>query len=115
MIVILLMVLLQIKHWYIDFVDQTDDEVKCKGIYGNLIGIGHSVKHGLFTGVLFFNITEFWFVIGLIDFFLHYHIDWIKMNYGCQDLKSKTFWVHLGLDQLAHQLCYITYIGMLLT
>ena len=45
--------LLFIKHWYIDFVIQTDEEVKHKGIYGNWTGIVHSLKHGLATLIIF--------------------------------------------------------------
>ena len=49
-------------------------------------------------------------IVGLLDFTLHYHIDWIKMNYGNRNIHSKQFWRDLGLDQLAHQLCYILYV-----
>ena len=47
--ILFLLALLFIKHWYVDFVDQTNEEVASKGIYGDPIGIGHSAKHGIAT------------------------------------------------------------------
>ena len=104
--------LLLIKHWYVDFVNQTDQEVFGKGVYGNLTGMWHSGKHGIFTMLVFFNSIDpiNCVIVGLLDFTLHYHIDWIKMNYGNRNIHSKQFWRDLGLDQVAHQLCYILYV-----
>ena len=51
--VLLLLVLLQIKHWYIDFVDQDDEEVKHKGIYLDWLGVKHSLKQGVGTFFMF--------------------------------------------------------------
>lgn len=103
---------LLIKHYYIDFVNQTLAEVYGKGIYGNLTGIWHSAKQGILTAIIFFNFTDpvNCVVVGLLDFMLHYHIDWFKRNYGNQDIQNPKFWNHLGLDQLAHQLSYILYV-----
>lgn len=111
--ILLTLVFLQIKHWHVDFCNQTDSEVQSKGIYGNLIGIGHSVKHGLLTYAIFLFMVPFneALFIGIVDIVLHYHIDWIKMNYGNRDIQTKKFWCHLGLDQMAHQICYIGYIA----
>ena len=110
---LLTLIALLIKHWYIDFVNQTTIEVRGKGSYGNIHGIMHSLKHGLFTSFIFVVIADPMpgLLIGFLDFILHYHIDWIKMNFGNQNINDKKFWNHLGLDQLAHQLCYIFYIS----
>jgi type III secretory pathway component EscU len=104
-----ILVLLQIKHWYIDFVNQSDIEVTHKGIYLDWLGMKHSVKHGLATFIIFWFFTwmEVSLIIGIIDFLFHYHIDYIKMRFGNRDVKTKEFWAQLGLDQLAHQLTYI--------
>lgn len=109
---VVLLFLLQLKHWYVDFVNQTMEEVNSKGIYGNLHGVKHSFKHGLATSLCVMIVTgyEYWvfaFVIGLIDFITHYHIDWCKMNFGNRDIQNPKFWNHLGLDQMAHQMTYI--------
>jgi hypothetical protein len=110
--ILILLVLLQIKHWYIDFVNQSDEEVRGKAIYGNLHGIAHSAKHGLGTLLALVLATGggniiFAVILSVIDFILHYHIDWCKMNFGNRDIKTPQFWNHLGLDQMAHQLTYI--------
>lgn len=108
--------LLQIKHWYIDFVDQSTEEVAGKAIYGNPSGIMHSAKHGFGTYVCLTLVTGVEFaamnaIMGLIDFVVHYHVDWTKMNYGNRDITTPAFWNHLGLDQMAHQLTYICIVG----
>ena len=110
--VLIVLILLQIKHWYVDFVNQTNEEVAHKGIYLDWRGMTHSLKHGLATFIIliaFFGTDYYDFVIilGLIDFVTHYHIDWAKMNFGNRDITTPQFWNHLGLDQMAHQLVYI--------
>ena len=108
----LLFIFLQIKHWYIDFINQSNEEVASKGIYGDRLGIDHSAKHGI--GTMFCIVAAigtpyiaFAAILGFLDFILHYHIDWAKMNWGNRDIKTKQFWAHLGLDQMLHQLTYI--------
>jgi hypothetical protein len=107
-----LLVFLQIKHWYIDFVDQDMEEVNHKGIYLHYLGVKHSFKQGLGTLMCILAVVGaqyfvFAAVLALIDFVLHYHIDWVKMNYGNRDIQNPKFWNHLGLDQMAHQLTYL--------
>ncbi len=111
--------LLFVKHWYVDFVNQSNEEVASKGIYGAFHGIMHSLKQGVgtalvlaLTGVFFLDAI----LLGLIDFVLHYHIDWAKINinkrfnYTIQDPK---FWAWLGADQLAHSLTYLYIVWIL--
>ena len=110
--VLFMLALLFVKHWYVDFVDQTMDEVQQKGHYGRWLGIRHSLKHGFGTWLVFWITTAdpaFALIVGLIDFVLHYHIDWAKMNWGNRDIQNPKFWNHLGLDQLAH---YLTYLAL---
>jgi len=110
--IITLLVLLQIKHWYIDFVNQSMDEVVSKGIYGDGDGVNHSMKQGIGTMIAIVLAVgtpyiAYAAVLGFLDFVLHYHIDWTKMNYGNRDISTPAFWNHLGLDQMAHQLTYL--------
>jgi hypothetical protein len=114
----LILILLQIKHWYIDFVNQSNEEVEFKGTYLDWRGIKHSLKQGLGTAVclwIFVGIPLA-VVLGFIDFLIHYHIDWAKMNinkkhgYTVQDPK---FWTWLGADQMAHQVTYIFLVWVL--
>lgn len=101
--------LLQIKHWYVDFVMQTDSMVAGKAIYGNKMGMLHSMEHAIATLLilLFFVDPITAMALALFDFVTHYHIDWVKMNYGCRDIQNPKFWNHLGLDQMAHQIVYL--------
>lgn len=114
-VVFTFLILLQIKHWYIDFVNQTEAEVAGKGTYLNAVGMWHSIKHGIgtvFVSSLVFGF-DYWFfclVIGFLDFVAHYHIDWAKMNINKKyeyTIENPKFWAWLGADQLAHQLTYI--------
>lgn len=109
---LIILVLFQIKHWYIDFVNQCAEEVKYKGSYLDWRGVKHSLKQGLGTFAVLFLFCSFEasLIFGVIDFILHYHIDWTKMNKGNRDITTPQFWNHLGLDQMAHQ---ITYIGII--
>lgn len=114
---VIFLLLLQVKHWYIDFINQNDAEIKSKGIYGDLEGIKHSLKHGLGTSaavILSFGpfFAVFAVVLGILDSLIHYHIDWAKSNWGNKDIATKDFWVHLGLDQMAHQVTYIVFLAM---
>lgn len=115
-LIFLILALLQIKHWYIDFVNQTDEEVQYKGEYMDWRGVMHSLKHGMATIIIFMACgvdTSWAWVAGSLDFIIHYHIDWIKMNYGNRDIRTPQFWNHLGLDQMAHQLCYLFLLWMI--
>jgi hypothetical protein len=110
--IILFLFLLQVKHWYVDFVNQSDVEVQSKGIYGDFHGMMHSTKQGLGTTICALLVAGHTYlvyaiVLGLFDAFTHYHIDWIKMNYGNRDIRTPMFWNHLGLDQMAHQMIYL--------
>jgi len=93
-VILQLLILLYIKHWYIDFVNQNDAEIASKGIYGDKLGILHSAKHGILTALCVFFVTGYMYLIyaiilGVIDFVAHYHIDWVKSNYGNNNIKTK--------------------------
>lgn len=111
----LFLFLLFVKHFVIDFILQTDDMVKGKGIYGNPQGILHSLQHGFGTFIVsFICIAEpiYWVIIPLADTILHYHIDYVKMRYGCRDVSQPKFWHQLGLDQFLHYTCYLAFAAL---
>lgn len=113
--ILLILVLLQIKHWYIDFVNQSTEEINHKGIYWHWSGMKHSVKHGIGTAVILLPAVpvEWALVLGILDLVIHYNIDWFKMNKGNKDVTSSQFWNHLGLDQMAHQLTYLFIVAII--
>ena len=115
--ILILLVLFQIKHWYADFVIQTYAQTVHKGIYRDPIGISHTLDH-VWTSVVVLTLFSLIvhplspIVIALViavEAILHYHIDYIKVHYGCKDNTKPLYWNQFGQDQLAHQL---TYIGM---
>jgi hypothetical protein len=111
--IFIILALLFIKHWYIDFVNQTMEEIVGKGIYGNFAGVMHSAKHGIGTAVIICLATgqiNPGLMLGFLDFVLHYHIDWAKININKRwnyTSADHQFWTWLGADQLAHSLTYL--------
>jgi hypothetical protein len=117
-IALLTLVFLNIKHWYMDFVDQDPQEIAHKGQYGHWLGIRHSVKHGIGTAVAVALTLgpDMWLVsvmLGMFESVIHYHIDWAKMNWGQRDTRHPSFWAHLGLDQMAHHLTYVGIVAII--
>jgi len=117
--IFVVLALLFVKHWYIDFVNQSMEEVVGKGIYGNAHGVMHSLKHGIGTGLimwLFISDPLMAIMLGFIDFALHYHIDWLKININKRynyTAENPKFWAWLGADQLAHSLTYLGLVWMI--
>jgi hypothetical protein len=117
--IFILLLLLFVKHYYIDFVNQSNDEIARKGIYGDTVGMDHSIKHGIATMFCIVLVTgpayiAYAGILGFLDFVLHYHIDWFKMRYGVTDISNKAFWNHFGLDQLAHSATYLLIARLIL-
>lgn len=114
--VFFLLFLLFVKHWYVDFVNQSMDEVHSKAIYGSPLGMWHSIKHGIGTFIVFW-VTDITLIgvaiLAIIDTVIHYHVDWLKMNKGNRDITTPQFWNHLGLDQLAHYTTYLILVWLM--
>lgn len=115
----LLLTLLFLKHFIVDFPLQNSFQWKNKGTYGHMGGILHAGLHGIGTLIIlaFFIEPVFAFIFATIDSVLHYHIDWAKMKVN--KLFSLTpvdeeFWWLLGLDQLLHSLTYILIVSIIL-
>lgn len=104
--------LLMMKHTIIDYVFQTEQQIKYKGVYGDGRGISHSIEHGIGTILILFvlNIKMIWVPImfGIIDAFVHYHLDYIKVKFfGHYKPTEKRYWCAFGTDQLYHFLTYV--------
>jgi hypothetical protein len=109
---VLLLLLLQLKHFLFDFVLQTPYQLNNKGTYGHPGGILHSGLHVAATAlILFILATPVVLLIAVVagEFLVHYHIDWgkeqITRRYGSG--QNAFFWRMIGLDQLLHQLTYL--------
>jgi len=118
---IFLLLLLQIKHCYADFVMQTYIQTVKKGVWLDPTGISHTTDHMICTLVamlifsFFVPVSAFAIIlVTLIEGVVHYLVDYGKVKYGCKDNTKPAFWTQFGLDQLAHQVTYIWMIWYLL-
>lgn len=112
--ILLLLLLLQIKHWYADFKIQTYMQTIKKGVWLDPIGMSHTLDHIWTTLVVLFIFSFFhtisltaMLVIPVLEGVYHYLVDYIKVKYGCKDNTKPLFWNQFGLDQLAHQTSYL--------
>ncbi len=112
--IILLLLLLQIKHWYADFKIQTYMQTVKKGVWLDPIGISHTADHiwCSLVALMIFNLLSpisalAIVVVTLFEGLTHYVIDFVKVKYGCKDNTKPLYWNQFGLDQLAHQLTYL--------
>lgn len=114
----ILLVLLFVKHFVVDFILQTEEQIRSKGIYFDWPGITHALQHGLGTFIAFFIFVDpsTALLVATIDTAIHYHVDWAKINLNKKysyTPADKKFWVWFGADQLAHSLTYIWLIWAL--
>lgn len=113
--VFILLALFGIKHFIADFLMQFEYMLREKGIYGATGGIHHAMLHAVFTFLIlvFFcpNGNEI-IALAAVDFFIHYHVDFVKqqLNRGLTTA-DRGFWVLLGADQALHYLTYIAIIA----
>lgn len=115
-ILFVIMILLAIKHLVADFLFQPPWMYKNKGTYGHLGGITHAGFHMLLSALIFYGV-HLWLFIVVMEFILHYHIDWAKMRLNSwlelTPTNSENFWRLLGVDQFFHSLTYIWMLWML--
>lgn len=114
---VVLFVLLFTKHFIFDFLVQGPFQYENKGKYFHFGGILHSGLHAVGTFLAFcavFKVSAILVHLMLIDFLVHYHIDWLKVKLNTWlelNPDNKKFWWLLGLDQYLH---YLTYAGLVL-
>jgi hypothetical protein len=108
--------LLFVKHFICDFPLQTSPWMyRNKGTYLHPGGLAHAAVHAIGTWlVLVFFIGQQAYLYALVDFVVHYHVDWAKMNlnkkYNLRADNGNGFWILLGLDQLLHHITYFVII-----
>lgn len=142
---LVLMALLLVKHYVADFPLQYPVMYLNKGRYGAWGGIAHALMHGWFTGVvvLFFS-PEQATPAAVIDFIIHYNVDWLKVSVCAKRgwseyltehtfgkwkfnperrtmynphlaIYSNAYFQALGLDQLVHVMTYVFIAAMVVT
>jgi hypothetical protein len=116
-----LMTLFLVKHFLADFPLQPHGSMKGSRVLTEWVPdlILHCQVHTLLTCliVLCLDVPDK-VAAGVVtaDFVLHLIIDRIKAHPdlgGRWKPNQKAFWVALGLDQLAHGLCYVAYVHVL--
>lgn len=110
MIIWLILFLLFVKHFLVDFVWQTDKMVQEKGQYGKWGGIHHSLLHAALTYAILIHVLgiQAAAMLAVFDFLVHYHVDWAKMNIARNlTVQDKRYWFWLGMDQLVHAVTYL--------
>jgi len=109
-----LLALFGIKHFIADFLMQYPYMIRDKGIYGAEGGLHHAVVHACWTFLIlvpFITSAEQLIALPLVDFVLHYHIDYFKQQFNRGlTTADRMFWVWLGADQALH---YLTYVGII--
>jgi hypothetical protein len=106
------------KHFIFDFPLQGPYQYKNKGTYGHPGGVLHAGLQALGTILVLVwtpLCTGDILILAYGEGFLHYHIDWAKMNlnqyWKLGPTTSEQYWWLLGFDQYLH---YLTYLGILL-
>jgi hypothetical protein len=119
--ILILLLLLQIKHCYADFVLQTYMQTIKKGVWMDPIGISHTLDHvycsliALLLFSLFVPLSAFSILlVAVVEGIIHYLVDYSKVKYGSKDNTKPIFWTQFGLDQLAHQATYLAMVAYLL-
>lgn len=76
----------------------------------------HSADHGILTGIVLLAFLIPWelvIALAILDFVLHYLIDWSKTNFVKHmdwDRDGKAFWRVQAFDQMGHYLTYMLLI-----
>lgn len=114
---IVMLIAFQIKHFLADFVLQNKYMLR-KTARTEWVGplLAHSAVHSIGTFlvlVAFIGPNAVYFA--MVDLAVHTGIDAWKARLTEQNVFRKSFWVALGLDQLAHQLTYIAMAFVALT
>lgn len=114
--IVLVMFALQCKHLIVDWCWQPAYEYKNKGTYLHPGGLRHAFKNALGTTLCFVPFVAPWSLLWIfvIDYLIHYHVDWCKMNInrikGWGPLSHEQFWWLTGFDQYLHQIVYVLLI-----
>lgn len=124
---ILLLALLQAKHFGFDFGIQPRWMHQNKGTFGHPGGIVHALLQAIPTALILLALGIRWetaVLLAIAEFVIHYAIDFAKVKItrlmGWVPIppgpyrwpQSEAFWIFLGFDQLLHQATYIWIIWM---
>ena len=111
---------LMFKHAVADFYLQTAYQYLNKGKYGHPGGFIHAGIHVALTPLVYLVLLPGSLLmvgaIALGEFFLHYHVDWVKEQITRRNgwtTQDRGFWHALGTDQFLHGLTYLLIVAAL--
>lgn len=124
-----ILLLLVLKHFIVDAILQTPYQYLNKGEFLHPGGLLHAGLHGIGTIICFDGFgVETLVMLGCIDMFIHYFIDYTKMNIGKHynwseyvnhnfgkgylRINSNNFFIILILDQCLHFATYIMLVWL---
>lgn len=113
---LVLLFLLQIKHLFADFYLQTPRMLRGRAVYVHMGRFQHAGLHGvgsLVAMVLVGVPVGLALVISLIEWAVHFHIDWAKgrwSDYTGHAPDQAGYWRAFGVDQTAHHLTYLVMV-----
>jgi len=115
MVVFLLLISFQFKHWLCDYPLQTSYMLqKCQRKGWFLPLMAHSAVHGVGTVLITVWFIGYWAILlGLFDLVIHFVVDRVKANPdigGRFSVDEPQFWWTLGADQMAHHLTHYAII-----
>ncbi len=107
----ILLTLLLIKHFWADWFFQSSEMAAKKGSSWLWLS-AHCGIHIFLSAplLLFFTSVGTTVLLLILEFVLHFLIDWTKSRpilSRLYPMPTHNFWVLIGLDQLAHQLFYV--------
>ncbi|NOC46615.1 MULTISPECIES: DUF3307 domain-containing protein [unclassified Ruegeria] len=114
--VFLMLCLLLIKHMFADYYLQTPKMLSGRGEYFHLGRAQHAAVHVVGSIVVFLVFGAplvFILIVGALEWFIHFNIDFIKASYSDKKRLEPTqpaFWRAAGLDQLMHNLTYVAMV-----
>lgn len=113
---LILMALLQIKHMFADFYLQTSRMLAERDRYLHMGRAQHAGVHALGSAgalLLVGTTASVVLVIVVLEWVVHYHIDWGKGRYSNATQQTPAdpgYWRAIGFDQALHQLTYVAMI-----
>ncbi|MFK7836819.1 MAG: DUF3307 domain-containing protein [Sulfitobacter sp.] len=110
---LVLLTLLQVKHLFADFFLQTPRMLAGRNEYIHVGRMQHAGLHAVFSLAVVSVVGAplgFSIILCLIEFVVHYHIDWAKGRHSQMTQYTPNdpgYWRAFGVDQLMHQLTYV--------
>ena len=110
---LILLFLLQVKHMFADFFLQTPRMLAVRGQYAHFGRAQHAAIHAGGSAIALVVLgapSTFIVVLCVLEWAVHYHIDWAKGVHSERTghgPDNAVYWRAFGVDQALHQLTYV--------